>query len=322
MKKEPKNDDYVLAVVCADVHLSEKPPIARSAEPDWYDAMCRPLRQMVKLCKEYDAPLVIAGDVFDKWNSPARLINFALHELQGVRVYAIPGQHDLENHSLELINRSAYWTLVESAVVQHIGPGVIVELPGAIPLRLHGFAWKVPLKPNKKRHPLAVEVAVMHRYVWRKDRGHAKATAESHADNLAKDLRGYDICITGDNHSPFNCKVGDCILYNCGGLMRRTKAEIDHTPSVGLIRHNKERGAYVERVLLDCSTDKFLHLPESVTKSDGSSLNAGEFLEELGGLVDAAIDFRSAVLRCLEEKGVDQQTREVILRAMEGSKNG
>ena len=38
-----KKSPQVLAILCSDLHLQMKPPVARSAEPDWFAAMRRPL---------------------------------------------------------------------------------------------------------------------------------------------------------------------------------------------------------------------------------------------------------------------------------------
>lgn len=52
-----------LALLIADVHLSWRPPIARSAEPDWPEAMARILRQVADLAAEHRCPILCAGDV-------------------------------------------------------------------------------------------------------------------------------------------------------------------------------------------------------------------------------------------------------------------
>src|SRR4051812_12555947 len=63
---------------CSDIHLSHKPPIARSAEPCWYSAMQRQLDELRSVALELDVPIFVAGDIFDRWNPPPELINFAI----------------------------------------------------------------------------------------------------------------------------------------------------------------------------------------------------------------------------------------------------
>ena len=78
MSKETR----VIAILCADVHLSLNPPVWRSNEPDWFAAMKRPLDEIKELQKKnHDCPVFCAGDIFHKWDSPAELINWAIDNL-------------------------------------------------------------------------------------------------------------------------------------------------------------------------------------------------------------------------------------------------
>jgi len=86
----------VLAILMADIHLSLKAPIWRSAEPDWLDAQARPLKEVKLLQDKYKCPVICAGDIFDRsrktadgWNAPAELINYAIEYLPD-DMYAIP----------------------------------------------------------------------------------------------------------------------------------------------------------------------------------------------------------------------------------------
>jgi hypothetical protein len=60
----------IVAIVCSDIHLKHKPPLCRWGEDDWYEAMQRPLLQLQHLADKYDAPILYAGDIFDRWNPP------------------------------------------------------------------------------------------------------------------------------------------------------------------------------------------------------------------------------------------------------------
>ena len=115
----------VIALLVGDIHLSAKAPLCRAKEPDWFEAMARPLMELVDLQKQIGKesdgipPILCAGDVFDRWNSPPELINFALEYLPP-QMYSIPGQHDLPNHNYNEIDRSAYWTLVAANKITNV----------------------------------------------------------------------------------------------------------------------------------------------------------------------------------------------------------
>ena len=124
-----------IAILCSDLHLSHRPPLARAREPDWYEAMMHPLDELDDLTGD-NLPVICGGDVFDKWNSPPELINFALAELPGT-MESVAGQHDLPHHSWPERRKSAYWTLVESGKIKTLdgrweGEGKFVR---------RGFYW-------------------------------------------------------------------------------------------------------------------------------------------------------------------------------------
>ena len=60
-KRKPSD---IAAILVADIHLSHSPPVARSAEENWYEAMARPLNQLRNLAEKWRAPVICAGDVF------------------------------------------------------------------------------------------------------------------------------------------------------------------------------------------------------------------------------------------------------------------
>jgi len=131
----------VIAILCSDIHLCHTPPVARSAEPDWYVAMERQLDELRAVAEQHGAPIVCAGDIFDRWNSPPELINFAIQS--SPKMHSIPGQHDLPHHRYEDMQRSAYWTLVAAGVLTDLGtvPKVVSNW-----LAVHPFPWGFPIK--------------------------------------------------------------------------------------------------------------------------------------------------------------------------------
>ncbi len=299
----------VVAILCSDLHLSQKPPLARSSEEDWFKAMARSLRQLLDLSVQYQAPPICSGDLFDRWNAPAELINFAL--ANAPHMYALPGQHDLPNHSYKDIRRSAYWTLVEAGKIENIPPLGEVNIQGVQPIRLHGFPFGFPIQPLDNPHDLILEIAVVHSYWWIKNTGYHNAPDSSRVGMHKDRFRGYDVVVIGDNHTPWHCKVGDTLLWNNGGFMRRKIDEVDYQPSVGLLHAD----GTITRHFLDCSKDKFLE-PEKrtgVLELEGMQ----DFIEEVNQLSDSVIDFEDALKRFCHRKRIHPDVRKYVLQAME-----
>lgn len=301
----------VVAILASDLHLSHKSPLARSCEPDWYKAMARPLYQVRQLMMDYKCPLIVAGDIFDRWNAPAELINWTLIHLP--RCYAVPGQHDLPNHSYKDIRRSAYWTLCQAGLVTNIEPRQPMETPTKTPLRLHGFPFGFRIRPPKDVHDMLIEVAVVHKYVWIKGQSYTDAPRDQRLRAYAPDLKGYNVALFGDNHKGFDWAMGSgCRVVNCGGFMRRKCDEQSYKPSVGLLYAD----GTVSRHYLDTKEDQFVS-PEKLVLAALKGAEMLDFVEELKGLGDRAIDFRQAVERALQKENADEETRRIVLEAFD-----
>jgi len=303
-EKEP------VALLVADLHLSHRAPLTRSVHENWYEVMANYLHQLHDMsCVSRgtlatNLPIICAGDVFDRWNAPAELINFAIANMP--KMYAVPGQHDLPNHRYEDVRRSAYWTLVEAGKIVDICANT-TELVGNI--LLYGYPWGYEPIGNDHPKDLILDVAVIHKYVWRKDSGYVGAPEESRVGRLGSQLKGYDVAVFGDNHMPFNCIVGNTRVHNCGSFLCRTIAEIDHQPSVGILFAD----GTIERKYLDTSGDRFLESKDLLP----TSINAHTLLEELQTLGDGAIDFASTLNRFLESGAFPGMIRKAVLSALE-----
>lgn len=187
----------VVAILCSDIHLSIKPPVCRSIDVDWFDTMAYYLTQLNNLAEEHAAPVICAGDIFDKWNAPAELINFALAYLPD-EMYAVPGQHDLPAHNYDEMNRSAYGTLVEAGKIINLEPGK-PQYDGD--LALHGFPWGTPITPLREKDEDFIHLAVIHQYAHKgKSTSYPGAPADCHVKHLLKQLDGFDAAVFGDNH--------------------------------------------------------------------------------------------------------------------------
>lgn len=260
-------------------------------------------------------PVICAGDIFDRWNAPAELINFALACLP--RMYGVPGQHDLPHHSYEDIRKSAYWTLVEAGKIVNLEPGKPV---GVGTMQLWGFPWGIPVEPCPETAHLGLDVAVVHKYVWSKSTCYPGAPSDSYFMKVQKQLLGFDVAVFGDNHQSFETGgkklPSDTYpkMFNCGGFMRRKSDERDYQPTVGLLHSDGS----ITRYKLDVSEDKFLDSGDIPQSLRDNSLGMETFIEELSALGDATIDFRDAVHRLLEREKVSPAVKRIVLTSLEG----
>ncbi len=307
-----------IAILCSDLHLSHKPPLWRSAEPDWYAAQDRPLSQLRNLSSGLRVPVVIAGDIFDDgWRPhrcPPELINFAMRALPAA-CYAIPGQHDLPYHRYEDRFKSAYWTLVEAKTIVDLHDGKWLSYGDN--LILHGFPWNCPIIPNrcKRKSDLEVHLVVAHAYIWIKDHGFPGAKEEHHARSYATALQTYDAAVFGDNHKHFHKVVNDFHLWNNGTFMRRKSDEKDYQPAIGILT----RSGKVIRHELDVSQDKFLTTEEVMERVLNSGAIFGDFAKTLENLGEGPINFSELCRQVLESSSKGEAVRNVVIRLLGGS---
>ena len=303
----------VWAIFVSDLHLQARPPVARSGEPDWFEAMARPLQEISDLACKHDADVLYAGDIFDRYNPSPEVINFALRYLP--RGYAIPGQHDLPNHNYGDIKKSAYWSLVMADRIIDVRPGDPITLT-TNRIRLHGFPWGYDPTPLTESDSGFLYVAMLHRYVWMKGAGYQGAPLDATVTAFSGKgcLSGYDVAVFGDNHKGFISRIkSGTVICNCGGMMRRKIDEHTMRPGVGLLYSDGS----VKRHYFDTSEDVLAEAISGVDVVD-DSLDMSAFVSDLENLsATDALDFEASLRRFFEGNTVPKGVRNVITQALE-----
>jgi len=303
----------IAAIVVADIHLSATAPVWRSTEEDWYKAMARPLTELRDLQHKYDCPVICAGDVFDRWNSPPELINFALDHLPK-DFYAIPGQHDLPYHNYKEGGKSAYWTLVKAGRIiplEDYTHGMRLPHSNII---IQGFVFNEEITPLRKPDTKHKYIAVSHAYIWMPGASYANAPEKKKVSRTGmerKKWRGWDAVIYGDNHIGFATKVDKTLIYNCGGFMRRKSDEEALRPRVGLLTTKGDILVHS----LDCSQDQCISTIQQ-TKTKMSDKRLESFIKELESLDSVSLSFEDAMSIYFQKNKISKSVRGLVERAM------
>lgn len=293
----------------SDIHLSHRPPVARSSEEDWYEAMAKPLRQVKEFCDDRTVPFVIAGDLFDKWNPPPQLIEFAITHLPEV-VVAIPGQHDLPNHNYSLMSRSGYGVLKAAKRIHDVPYGGPYRPPNTNgELAIWAFPWGFPIEPPESKYP-GMNVCLAHQYIWVSGHAYHGAPMPSHLKE-AKVLRHFELAVFGDNHKGFLAHKKNTTIFNCGGFMRRTSDQEQYQPCVGLLYKD---GSLV-RWPLNTDDETFIRNPN--LDKVVPEMDMDEFIAEMRSLGDIAVSFPDQLLRYIDTHdlptGVESALRSLIV---------
>lgn len=308
----------VIAILCSDIHLSERAPIARAVRQDWFTVQKRYLDQLQTLKENHNAILIVAGDVFDYWKSSPELINFALAHMPGC--YAVPGQHDLPNHNYNDLHKSAYWTLVEAGSIKHLDPYIKMDIPDSR-LRIIGMPWGFPCQKANRTEREGVDciyIAVVHAYCYSNKTGcHPHAKPEQHWKAHRSKLKNFDVAVFGDHHKGFlipSKTKGMPTIYNSGTLLKRTVDEMEYCPRVGLLR----KDGTVEQHYLDCSQDEWIDTRKA---SEATGIDFSKVMQEIERIGGEAVSFIEHLERYLSGSNLDAVVERVLRKIIEKVRN-
>jgi|15BtaG_2_1085339.scaffolds.fasta_scaffold00484_4 hypothetical protein len=297
-----------LAIVCSDLHLWQTAPRCRAEKDTWFDVMQDHLGEVAILSgslMEGPCPVIVAGDIFDRWYPTPEMVNFAIDSFRLMKeVYAIPGQHDLPNHRIDEMYRSAYGTLAKSgAIVDLKKPTLIGGVDG---FAVYPFPWGKKITPPVHNHDGLLKVAVVHAYAWQEGYSYPSAPENQEVSSHLEKLQGYDTVIFGDNHKGFD-SVGSPFVFNCGGFMRRKSDEKDYRPRVGLLQSD---GTVETHYLSAADGDKFV---EDAIEFEPDVGDFAEYFAALSETDNSLIDFETTLRRAAKEEAVRSEVEDEVM---------
>lgn len=223
-----KRKEKATAIFTSDWHIRADVPICRT--DDYFNAMEQKLFHIFGLARANNCPIIIAGDIGHKPSWPNWLLEWFIRISKGIQIIAIPGQHDLPNHKLELWRKSAIGVLKESHAVDVMIDCGINGMYNDFSLVTFPYGDEIDKIDMVSSHPV---IAVAHQMVIEnKKLWPGQKAPKGH--QLLKKYPEYDVILTGDNHNQFTVEYEGRPLINPGSLMRMTADQIDHQPRVYL----------------------------------------------------------------------------------------
>ena len=307
MKRKIKNKQ-VDAIICSDLHLTEQTPVCRL--DDYIKAQKTKLTFISDLQQKYECPVLCAGDVFDHWKPSPWLISFALKYLPD-ELIAIPGQHDLPQHNLDLIEKSGFYALMQ-------GKKLKLKFPDYDNFKfdLHSlpFGTEIPKNGATKSFRMDKEIPIilmLHQLTWQKEPWPG-AEPSGNAKRLLKANPDFDLIITGDNHQAFTEEYEGRLLINPGSMLRSTAGQQDFRPRVYLwsAENNTAEIAYLPAETGVVSRQHLEIKEERKDRLDAfiNLIQSEEF--EIG------VSFEENIARALEAGSINQAVKSKILEAM------
>lgn len=258
-----------------------------------------------------EVPIICGGDIFDKWNPPVELVNFVIDHLP--RMYAVPGQHDLPYHRLDL-DRCGYGALMRAGKVVDIGTDSYLPIPERPALQLWGFPWGVDLCAcGEDPDPEYMNIAVCHHYAWTDSHKYPDAPEDSNLRSIKKRLKGFDVAIFGDNHKGWIASSQKSLtVINNGGFIRRTIDELDYYPSYSVIYDD---GTAKQFPFQYSGSDKLLRT--DTAKPQDQVWDTAELMEQLRESDAVAFDYREELLRAGKDNKLSKIAQEQLAKAVE-----
>lgn len=232
-------------VMLSDAHITSGHPAARQDSP--LETCYYKMEYLLNLCRNNNAPLLQAGDLFQKdrdWEALTSIVS--LFTQYGVKILTIPGQHDKYYRTK---NKATNLGILENAGLVHMlgaqphqiewyGPGKVYKYI----INIYGAGWGDGI-PSPLTHQNHYNILVMHAPVSTKE-----VYPEHQYDDAQEVLSSnpqYDIILCGDTHRFFKvpyktkyAKQGKTVkkqtrwILNTGPMFRyeATEYNLQHKP--------------------------------------------------------------------------------------------
>ena len=306
-------NDKLIAIVCSDIHLSDAVPSARAeTREEWFDFQKNVLSEVSCICIDRgNVPLLIAGDLFHKWTCSPELISLAASYLPK-SVLSIPGQHDLPQHNLNDMYRSAYGVLVHCGRITDLSHTFITIDNWTIV----GFPFGKEIKGVELD---GKKLALVHKFIWKDtNSSYQGVSTEEHVMEMVKKLNGFQLGIFGDNHYPF--EQGDALygkgVFNCGCLIPRRRQESDYPCRIGLLN---DSGKITSHPLHSVKSAKWKG-PGEIQEEFEDEDTVEQMIDKLEEEGEESPDFRPLVLNYIKKaRGLFVGTKQIIMDALDNA---
>jgi UDP-2,3-diacylglucosamine pyrophosphatase LpxH len=249
------NEDITLAIAIADTHLSTNPPTLHADDVNWFEHIERNFDWLFSQAQEYNVPILIAGDIFDKAVNDSKLLSFTISLLSRSPqpIYTVAGNHDLPFHSIDKIEDSGYAVLMKSGVIIDCSePQTYFRNNTSV--QVHGYHWLKPFSSIIHQNSESVQIALVHRMITDGKAGWYPGCEQHTVDAVIKQFKPYfHYAIFGDNHTPFvtcyNAREGKVHVINPGSYLRRNRGDLELAPRAYLIQTRGATKAEVPKAI-------------------------------------------------------------------------
>jgi len=278
------------AILTSDWHLREDVPTCRT--DNFWDTQWEKVIFVKRLQEKYDCPVIHAGDLTNHWKSSPNLLSMAISCLPD-KFYTCLGQHDLQNHSLDSIQKCGTYTL---------------ELAGALTI-LNGTHWEQ--EPVEIAHStLPLDILVWHHstYLTKPFPGASGGMAEG----ILRKYPQFDLICTGDIHQSFTVEYQGRRLVNPGNLTRQSAQQIDFKPRVALWYAEDNS---IEWVYLPIQEGAITR--EHIERKEERDTRIEAFVSKLDGDYQAELSFEENLEKFFNANLVREEVKQIIYQSLD-----
>ena len=286
-------------ILCSDMHFREDTPTCWTGnfQLEQWTAL-----QFIKdLQMKFNCPVVHAGDLLHHWKASPWVLSMIMQHIPD-RFFTIAGQHDLPQHSLELIEKSGLNTLVHA--------NKITLLP-----RVH-FGLK-PEDFHYEQHTgiedwlgLSYRKILIWHHMTYITPPYPGAT-EGQATGILKKYPQFDLILTGDNHQSFSTEYEGRLLVNPGSMTRQTADQMNFQPRVALWYAESND---IEWINLPTQENAISREHIEVREERNKRLEA--FISTLNGEWQSDLSFENNLERFFEVNNIRDSIKGIIYKAI------
>lgn len=293
-RKKHSMQKKVDAILTADWHLRETVPVCRL--DDFITAQINKMKFIQELQKQYNCPVIHAGDLFHSWKPSPYLLTQAFLWLPE-QFYTVYGNHDLPQHNVSLAEKTGIYTLATAGRIQV----------------LEGIHWNTSIRSDYLSYVLKIRgryVLVIHTMTWKDTPPWPGCSDPTTSELLEK--YDVDLIVTGHNHKAFIDEKDGKVLVNPGSLTRQTADQIDFKPRIYLwhAETNSVTPKYLPIEKRAVSREHIEHKEERDTRIQA-------FIEKLNNEWDADLSFEANLERFQKENSIRQSVMNIIYAAIE-----
>jgi DNA repair exonuclease SbcCD nuclease subunit len=261
-----------------------------------------------KIQDKYNIPLLVSGDIFDKWKPSPELLKLCIEILPEMVV--IPGQHDLPRHSIGLYHQSGL------GVLEAAGVATVLKNPKGedyYPDKDWGNdKWFVTGYPFGSEPRLfdgrtaRRSICMIHELVAYTKQPFPNAGAEKARGVLGR-LEGYDVVLSGDNHQQFVLKHRNRLLVNPGCIFRANASLVDHIPKIYLW-YSKDNT--IEEVPIPIEDGVIIR--DHIEKENERNNKRSVYIEKMKNDYSVGLKFKDNLTQHMVENKTSKPVKEIV----------